>query len=78
MRRLRRREEQRQTLSRRWENVDTTWGPVRVKIASMNGSISNYAPEFEDCRKLAETHHVPLKQVMEEAVRAYASGKKDG
>ena len=75
---VRRREEQRQTLSRRWENVDTTWGPVRVKIASMNGSISNYAPEFEDCRKLAETHHVPLKQVMEEAVRAYASGKKDG
>ena len=79
---VRRREEQRQTLSRRWENVDTMWGPVRIKIASMNGSISgsltNYAPEYEDCRALAEAHHVPLKQVMEEAVRAYAGGKKDG
>ena len=75
---VRRRDEQRQTLSRRWESVDTTWGPVRIKIASMNGSISNYAPEYEDCRALAEAHHVPLKQVMEEAVRTYAVGKKDG
>ncbi len=70
---VRRREEQRQTLSRRWETVDTAWGPVRIKIANMNGSISNYAPEYEDCRALAETHHVPLKQVIQEAVQAYAS-----
>ncbi|MFZ0798196.1 MAG: nickel pincer cofactor biosynthesis protein LarC [Terriglobales bacterium] len=70
---VRRREEQRQTLSRRWETVDTTWGPVRIKIANMNGSVSNYAPEYEDCRALAEAHHVPLKQVIQEAVQAYAS-----
>jgi len=69
---VRRREEQRQTLSRRWETVKTSWGDVRVKIASMNGSISNYAPEYEDCRALAEANRVPLKQVLEEAVRAYA------
>lgn len=71
---VRRREEQRQTLARRWENVNTTWGPVRIKIASMNGTISNYAPEYEDCRALAEAHHVPLKEVIHEAVQAYASG----
>ncbi|MGA2978090.1 MAG: nickel pincer cofactor biosynthesis protein LarC [Terriglobales bacterium] len=70
---VRRREEQRQTLSRRWETVDTTWGPVRIKIANMNGSVSNYAPEYEDCRALAEAHHVPLKQVIQEALQAYAS-----
>jgi len=70
---VRRREEQRQTLARRWENVDTTWGPVRIKVASMNGTISNYAPEYEDCRALAEAHHVPLKEVLREAVKAYAS-----
>jgi pyridinium-3,5-bisthiocarboxylic acid mononucleotide nickel chelatase len=73
---VRRREEQRQTLSRRWETVDTTWGAVRIKIANMNGSISNYAPEYEDCRALAEAHHVPLKEVMQEAVQAYASGNR--
>ncbi len=70
---VRRREEQRQTLSRRWETVDTAWGPVRIKIANMNGSVSNYAPEYEDCRTLAEEHHVPLRQVIQEALQAYAS-----
>jgi uncharacterized protein (TIGR00299 family) protein len=73
---VRRREELRQTLSRCWESVDTTWGRVRIKVASMNGSISNYAPEYEDCRALAEAHHVPLKQVIQEAVQAYASGHR--
>jgi len=70
---VRRREEQRQTLSRRWESVQTSWGPVRIKVASMNGTVSNYAPEFEDCRALAEAHHVPLKTVIEEAMRKYVA-----
>ena len=70
---IRRREEQRHTLARRWESVQTNWGPVRIKIASMNGTISNYAPEYEDCRALAEEHHVPLKSVIQEAARAYAT-----
>ncbi len=68
---VRRREEQRQTLSRRWESVDTTWGPVRIKIANRNGSVSNYAPEYEDCRTLAEAQHVPLRTVMQEAIHEY-------
>jgi hypothetical protein len=68
---VRRREEARQTLARRWENVHTQWGEVRIKIASMNGTVTNYAPEFEDCRQIATEHHVPLKMVMGEAVEAY-------
>ena len=68
---VRRREEQRQTLSRRWETVDTTWGPVRIKIANLNGSISNYAPEYEDCRTLAEAQQVPLRTIMQEAIQQY-------
>ena len=73
---VRRREEQRQTLSRRWETVDTTWGPVRIKIANVNGSVSNYAPEYEDCRTLAETQHVPLRTVMQEAIQQYLRGER--
>jgi len=69
---VRRRDEQRQTLSRRWESVATSWGPVRIKIADLNGTVANYAPEYEDCRALAEAHHVPLKQVIQEAAQAYA------
>ncbi len=73
---VRRREEQRQTLSRRWETVDTTWGPVRIKIANMNGTVSNYAPEYEDCRALAEAQHVPLRAVMQEAIQQYLRKSK--
>ena len=73
---VRRREEQRQTLSRRWETVNTAWGPVRIKIANMNGSVSNYAPEYEDCRTLAEAQHVPLRTVMQEAIQQYLRGER--
>ena len=68
---VRRRNEIRQTLARRWEQVHTQWGDVRIKIASMNGTVTNYAPEYEDCRRIAEEHHVALKTVMQEAARAY-------
>jgi pyridinium-3,5-bisthiocarboxylic acid mononucleotide nickel chelatase len=68
---VRRREERRQTLARRWENVTTPWGEIRIKIASMNGTVTNYAPEYEDCRRIAAEHHVPLKQVIHEATRAF-------
>lgn len=73
---VRRREENRQTLARRWEPVHTPWGEVRIKVASMNGTVTNYAPEYEDCRRIASEQHVPLKTVMQEATRAYL-GKSD-
>ena len=72
---VRRRDEVRQTLARRWENVRTQWGEVRIKIASMNGTVTNYAPEYEDCRRIAAEQHVPLKEVMSEAVRLYTGGR---
>jgi pyridinium-3,5-bisthiocarboxylic acid mononucleotide nickel chelatase len=68
---VRRRDEVRQTLARRWENVSTRWGDVRIKIASMNGTVTNYAPEYEDCRRIAAERHVPLKTVLQEASRLY-------
>ncbi len=69
---VRRRDEMRQTLARRWENVRTPWGEVRMKIASMNGTVTNYVPEYEDCRRIAAEHHVPIKSVMQEAMQAYS------
>jgi uncharacterized protein (DUF111 family) len=68
---VRRRDEMRQTLARRWENVRTEWGEVRIKVASMNGTVTNYAPEYEDCRRIAAERRVPLKAVMGAAVESY-------
>src|ERR1700687_3982267 len=73
---VRRRDEQRKLLTRRWEMVDTAWGPVRIKIANMNGCVSNYAPEYEDCRTLAKAQHVPLRTVMQEAIQEYLRGNR--
>jgi hypothetical protein len=73
---VRRRDEQRHTLARRWENVQTQWGEVRIKIASMNGTVTNFAPEYEDCKKIAGEHRVPLKNVIQEAARAYLGAQK--
>jgi len=68
---VRRRNEQRRILDRRSEVVHTKWGDVRMKIASLNGAVRNFAPEFEDCRQLAAQHRIPLKSVMQEALHIY-------
>jgi uncharacterized protein (DUF111 family) len=38
--------------------------------------VTNYAPEYEDCKKIADAHQVPLKQVMQEAMLKYASFRR--
>jgi hypothetical protein len=68
---VRMRQEKRATLARRHLAVQTKWGEVRMKLANLNGSVSNYAPEYEDCRRIAEQQRVPLKAVMQEAIKVY-------
>lgn len=68
---VRMREEKRAALKRRHLAVPTRWGEIRMKVANLNGSVSNYAPEYEDCRRIAEEQHIPLKTVMQEAIRIY-------
>ncbi len=73
---VRRRDENRQILQRKWASVATRWGDVRVKVGSMNGTVTNYAPEYEDCRRIAAEQHVALKEVMQEAISRYLSTAK--
>ena len=68
---IRTRHEQRYALPRRHEVVNTQWGEVRMKIATLSGEVVHYAPEYEDCRRIAAEHHVALKTVMQEAIRLY-------
>jgi uncharacterized protein (TIGR00299 family) protein len=68
---VRTRLEQRYALPRRHEVVDTQWGEVRMKIATLNGEVVHFAAEYEDCRRIATEHRVALKTVMQEAIRLY-------
>jgi len=66
--------ERKAALEREFAGAETSWGKVRIKVARLlDGTIANAAPEYEDCRALALKHSVPLKRVMEEAMRAYAA-----
>jgi len=65
------REERRQCLQRKIATVSTTWGDVHVKLAYLNGELTNCSPEFDDCRRIAEQHKIPLKIVMQEVIRLY-------
>jgi uncharacterized protein (DUF111 family) len=75
---LRWRVENKIALAREFVEVETSWGKVRIKVARLpGGAIANAAPEYEDCRALAAGHSVPLKRVMEEAMRAFAATKEN-
>jgi uncharacterized protein (DUF111 family) len=61
-------------LEREFARVETQWGPVQMKVARWpSGEVANASPEYEDCRKIAGQHSIPLKQVMQEAARLYAA-----
>jgi len=70
---LRWRLENKLALTREFVTVQIAWGEVRIKIARLpSGKIANASPEYEDCRLLATLHSVPLKQVMQQAMQAFA------
>jgi hypothetical protein len=76
---LRWRLENKAALAREFAEVETAWGRVRIKIARWpSGEVANATPEYEDCRALAVAHAVPLKQVTEQAMLAYARTQAAG
>jgi uncharacterized protein (TIGR00299 family) protein len=70
---LRWRLENKVALEREFVEAETAWGKVRIKVARWpSGEVANASPEYEVCRNIAHQHGIPLKQVMQEAMRAYA------
>ena len=49
--------------------AETKYGKIKVKVGIFEGEIKNIAPEYEDCKKMAKQHQVPLKEVYEEAMK---------
>jgi pyridinium-3,5-bisthiocarboxylic acid mononucleotide nickel chelatase len=64
-------EVQRDCLPRETKTVDTPFGALRIKVARWAEG-EKAAPEYEDCRRAAETFGVPLQHVYQAALRAYS------
>ncbi|MHC1758849.1 MAG: nickel pincer cofactor biosynthesis protein LarC [Negativicutes bacterium] len=56
--------------------VATEWGSVGVKVAERNGQVINVAPEFGDCRALADQTGAPLKKIYQAAMNAWSLLKR--
>jgi uncharacterized protein (TIGR00299 family) protein len=69
---IRRSELRRDFLHRRFDSVETRFGPIQVKVATLPSGRLRATPEYEDCRKAAEKHGVTLQQVTHEAEHAAA------
>ena len=70
-------EVRRRCLDREWRVVETDYGRIRVKVGRLGSEILSAAPEYEDCRKAAQSHAVPVKMVYDAAEAAFsgASGE---
>jgi len=74
---LRQYEAKRRVLEREFVTVETPYGPVRMKLARLDGRLLNAAPEYDDCQRLAREKAVPLKQVLADAQFCFRQQQKD-
>lgn len=58
-------------LPRTIQKVQTSYGKVRVKIAETSPGNLKISPEYEDCRKLAQKHQVPITKIYQETIQKY-------
>jgi uncharacterized protein (TIGR00299 family) protein len=63
---------ERRVQERRFVEVDTPHGKVRMKV----GDRGTFAPEYDDCRRLAAEKNIPLKQVIQDATFAYLTNSR--
>ncbi|MGI8956741.1 MAG: nickel insertion protein, partial [Chthoniobacterales bacterium] len=69
---VRRSEKRRYKLERRFENVQTAFGELTLKLGLLAGEVVQVAPEFESCRAASERTGQPLRVIYQAALAAYA------
>ena len=65
----------RHILPRRFTSVKIPGGEVRIKIAALDETRTKAAPEYLDCKRIAERTGRPVKAVLEEATLAYVRSR---
>jgi len=62
---------ERRTLPRENQSVETPWGTVDGMVSQVDGHTKSFSPEYESCRHISESHHVPLREVYAAAALAW-------
>ncbi|HOX38473.1 MAG TPA: nickel pincer cofactor biosynthesis protein LarC [Candidatus Brocadiia bacterium] len=63
------RETMRRKLEREIIEVETPWGKVRAKVGRLNGETLRIVPEYEDCRRIAESRCLSFAAVYNAALK---------
>ncbi len=56
-------------LTRDFVDIQTRWGTVRAKCGYLDNQLIKTVPEYEDCKRFAEQHGIPLRKIYEEVIR---------
>ncbi|MFN4227476.1 MAG: nickel pincer cofactor biosynthesis protein LarC [Candidatus Ratteibacteria bacterium] len=70
------RKENRIVLEREVKTVKTPLGNIRIKKSYINGKVINVAPEYDDCKKIAEQEQIPLKKVYQTVYKTLENNLK--
>jgi hypothetical protein len=69
---------ERLVLPREQQTVATPFGAIRVKVVTLPDGSRRAAPEYEDCRRAAREHGIPLARVYAAAHAATPPGRDQG
>jgi uncharacterized protein (TIGR00299 family) protein len=72
---IRRHAVERDVLERSLDTVETPYGPVRIKIARLDGRELGAHPEYDDCAARAREKGVAVREVMAAALAARRAGR---
>ena len=67
----------RHVLPREAHQVETLWGKIEGKLATLPDGEQRFSPEYEACRIISETHDVSIQAVYQEATAAYLKSQDD-
>jgi len=67
-----------ETLPRKFEQVNTRFGPVTFKRSFYKGKEVSFKPEYNDCKRIAEVTGKPLREIYNIIIsEAYSNKKED-
>jgi uncharacterized protein (DUF111 family) len=63
------------TLVRKFDTIQTVYGPVKIKRSFYKGNEVSYKPEYDECKRIATDKGIPVKVVYNNIMALLASKK---